>query len=275
MKKNYLLNIKNIKTKALVGPVVSFVIILEAIAFSLIAWVNPKVGKYVGICILLLSFIAGARSILAATGAMALLMIDLVKGYGLEYLMLAGILAGIFQILFGVLKIARFMSFIPRSVIIGFVNALAILIFMSQLDEVFKTNLLGLAIICVALGIIYLFALFPKISKMISYSLVAIVLITIISIYAGFKLRMIKDLSELPSELVYFLISKIPLNLETLQIILLYSLSQAVVSMLDSLMRANVLDKLSVTKSNKNRECIGQGLANISTGFFGGMAVVE
>lgn len=275
MKKNYLLNIKNIKTKALVGPVVSFVIILEAIAFSLIAWVNPKVGKYVGICILLLSFIVGARSILAATGAMALLMIDLVKGYGLEYLMLAGILAGIFQILFGVLKIARFVSFIPRSVIIGFVNALAILIFMAQLDEVFKTNLLGLAIICVALGIIYLFALFPKISKMISYSLVAIVLITIISIYAGFKLRMIKDLSELPSELVYFLISKIPLNLETLQIILLYSLSQAVVSMLDSLMRANVLDKLSVTKSNKNRECIGQGLANISTGFFGGMAVVE
>lgn len=274
MKKKYLLNIKNIKTEALAGLVVGFAIIPEAIAFSLIAGVNPKVGIYASICILLVSSIAGGRPALisAATGAMALLMIDLVKGYGLEYLMAAGILAGIFQILFGVLKVARFMSFIPRSVMVGFVNALAILIFMAQLDEIFKANSLGLAIICIALGIIYLFPLLPKIGKMIPSSLVAIVLITIISIYAGFDVRMIKDLGELPSELPYFLIPNIPLNLETLQIILPYSLSLAVVGVMESLMTANVLDELTATKSNKNRECIGQGLANISTGFFGGMA---
>lgn len=274
MNKNYLLNIKNIKTEALAALVVGFAIIPEAIAFSLIAGVNPKVGIYASICILLVSSIAGGRPALisAATGAMALLMIDLVKGYGLEYLMAAGILAGIFQILFGVLKIARFMSFIPRSVMVGFVNALAILIFMAQLDEIFKANSLGLAIICIALGIIYLFPLLPKIGKMIPSSLVAIVLITIISIYAGFDVRMIKDLGELPSELPHFLIPNIPLNLETLQIILPYSLSLAVVGVMESLMTANVLDELTATPSNKNRECIGQGLANISTGFFGGMA---
>lgn len=274
MKKNYLLNIKNIKTEALAALVVAFAIIPEAIAFSLIAGVNPKVGIYASICILLVSSIAGGRPALisAATGAMALLMIDLVKGYGLEYLMAAGILAGIFQILFGVLKVARFMSFIPRSVMVGFVNALAILIFMAQLDEIFKANSLGLAIICIALGIIYLFPLLPKIGKMIPSSLVAIVLITIISIYAGFDVRMIKDLGELPSELPHFLIPNIPLNIETLQIILPYSLSLAVVGVMESLMTANVLDELTATPSNKNRECIGQGLANISTGFFGGMA---
>lgn len=274
MKKNYLLNIKNIKTEALAGLVVGFAIIPEAIAFSLIAGVNPKVGIYASICILLVSSIAGGRPALisAATGAMALLMIDLVKGYGLEYLMAAGILAGIFQILFGVLKIARFMSFIPRSVMVGFVNALAILIFMAQLDEIFKANSLGLVIMCVALGIIYLFPLLPKIGKLVPSSLIAIVLITIISIYAGFDVRMIKDLGELPSELPHFLIPNIPLNLETLQIILPYSLSLAVVGVMESLMTASVLDELTATKSNKNRECIGQGLANISTGFFGGMA---
>lgn len=274
MKKNYLLNIKNIKTEALAGLVVGFAIIPEAIAFSLIAGVNPKVGIYASICILLVSSIAGGRPALisAATGAMALLMIDLVKGYGLEYLMAAGILAGIFQILFGVLKIARFMSFIPRSVMVGFVNALAILIFMAQLDEIFKANSLGLVIMCVALGIIYLFPLLPKIGKLVPSSLIAIVLITIISINAGFDVRMIKDLGELPSELPHFLIPNIPLNLETLQIILPYSLSLAVVGVMESLMTASVLDELTATKSNKNRECIGQGLANISTGFFGGMA---
>lgn len=274
MNKNYLLNINNIKTEALAALVVGFAIIPEAIAFSLIAGVNPKVGIYASICILLVSSIAGGRPALisAATGAMALLMIDLVKGYGLDYLMAAGILAGIFQILFGVLKVARFMSFIPRSVMVGFVNALAILIFMAQLDEIFKANSLGLAIICIALGIIYLFPLLPKIGKMIPSSLVAIVLITIISISAGFDVRTIKDLGELPSELPHFLIPNIPLNLETLQIILPYSLSLAMVGIMESLMTANVLDEITSTKSNKNRECIGQGLANISTGFFGGMA---
>ena len=274
MKKNYLFNIKNIKSETLAGLVVAFAIIPEAIAFSLIAGVNPKVGIYASICILLVSSIAGGRPALisAATGAMALLMIDLVKGYGLEYLMAAGVLAGIFQILFGVLKIARFMSFIPRSVMVGFVNALAILIFMAQLDEIFKANILGLGIICIALAIIYLFPLIPKIGKLVPSSLMAIVLITIVSIYAGFDVRMIKDLGELPNELPHFLIPNIPFNMETLQIILPYSLSLAVVGVMESLMTSSVLDELTATKSNKNRECIGQGLANISTGFFGGMA---
>ncbi|MBZ7976337.1 SulP family inorganic anion transporter [Campylobacter sp. RM12654] len=274
MQKKYLFNLNNITKEALAGLVVGFAIIPEAIAFSLIAGVNPKVGIYASICILLVTAFAGGRPALisAATGAMALLMIDLVKGYGLEYLMVAGILAGIFQILFGVLKIARFMSFIPRSVMVGFVNALAILIFMAQLDEIFKSNLLGLVIMCVALGIIYLFPLLPKIGKIIPSSLVAIIILTIISINAGFDVRMIKDLGELPSELPHFLIPNVPLNIQTLQIILPYSLSLAVVGIMESLMTSNVLDELTATKSNKNRECIGQGLANISTGFFGGMA---
>ncbi|MBZ7987254.1 SulP family inorganic anion transporter [Campylobacter canadensis] len=271
---NKKLNFSILKTEALAGLVVGFAIIPEAIAFSLIAGVSPQVGIYASICILLVNSIAGGRRALisAATGAMALVMVTLVKNYGIDYLLLAGILAGLIQILFAFLKIAKLMSYIPRSVMIAFVNALAILIFAAQLDEIRLFNLNALIVFIVALAIIYLFPLVPKIGKILPSSLLAIVLLTILSICFDFDVRSIKDLGELPSSLPSFLLPNVPLNLETLKIIFPYSLSLAIVGIVESLMTSSVLDEITASKSNKNRECIGQGISNIVANLFGGMA---
>lgn len=271
---NKKLNFHTIKTDALAGLVVGFAIIPEAIAFSLIAGVSPQVGIYASICILLVNSIAGGRRALisAATGAMALVMVSLVKNYGLDYLMLAGILAGLIQILFAFLKIARFMSFIPRSVMVAFVNALAILIFAAQLDEIILFNYSAVIVFASALGIIYLFPLLPKIGNMLPSSLIAIVFLTILSIYFDFNVRSIQDLGELPNSLPSFLLPNVALNFETLKIILPYSISLAIVGIVESLMTSSVLDEITASKSNKNRECLGQGISNIVANLFGGMA---
>ncbi|MDZ7863974.1 SulP family inorganic anion transporter [Acidovorax sp.] len=261
----------NIRGDLLAGIVVALALIPEAIAFSIIAGVDPKVGLYASFSICVIIAFAGGRPgmISAATGAMALLMVTLVKEHGLQYLLAATVLTGILQILAGVLKLGLLMRFVSRSVVTGFVNALAILIFLAQLPELTNVGWQVYAMTAAGLAIIYGF---PYITKAIPSPLVTIVVLTGISIAMGMDIRTVGDMGELPSSLPVFLIPDIPLNLETLQIIFPYSVTLAVVGLLESMMTASIVDELTDTPSNKNRECMGQGVANIATGFIGGMA---
>lgn len=261
----------NIKNDLLAGLVVALALIPEAIAFSIIAGVDPKIGLYASFCIaIVISFVGGRPGMIsAATGAMALVMVTLVKDHGLEYLLAATILTGVIQIFAGVFKLGSLMRFVSKSVVIGFVNALAILIFMAQLPEFSGTGLTMYAMVALGLGIIYLF---PYITKAVPSPLVCIIVLTVLSIYMGFDLRTVGDMGELPSTLPIFLFPDIPLTLETLYIVLPYSITLAAVGLLESMMTATILDDLTDTPSNKNRECSGQGIANIISGFFGGMA---
>ncbi|MCR4287525.1 MAG: SulP family inorganic anion transporter, partial [Deltaproteobacteria bacterium] len=261
----------NMRGDLLAGMVVALALIPEAIAFSVIAGVDPKVGLYASFCMSVVIAIVGGRTgmISAATGAMALLMITLVKDHGLQYLLAATILTGFLQILAGVFKLGVFLRFVSRSVMTGFVNALAILIFLAQLPEFAGTGWQMYAMVVFGLAIIYLF---PRITKAVPSPLVCIVVLSLVSVFAGFGLRTVGDMGELPAQLPTFLFPQIPLTLETLSIILPYSLTLAVVGLLESLMTASIVDDLTDTGSDKNRECWGQGTANIVAGFFGGMA---
>lgn len=264
----------NIRGDILSGLVVALALIPEAIAFSIIAGVDPKIGLYASFCIaVIISFFGGRPGMIsAATGAMALLMVTLVKGYGLQYLLAATLLTGVFQIIAGYLQLGRFMSFVPRAVVIGFVNALAILIFMAQLPELINVTWHVYALTIVGLGIIYLFPYIPKIGKFLPSPLVTIITLTLIVYFFGIDIRNVGDMGQLPDTLPIFLFPDIPLNLETLLIILPYSLSLAVVGLLESLMTATIVDEMTDTNSDKNRECKGQGVANIASGLMGGMA---
>ncbi|AFU19288.1 SulP family inorganic anion transporter [Actinobacillus suis] len=264
----------NIRADSLSGLVVALALIPEAIAFSIIAGVDPKVGLYASFCIAVVISFAGGRPamISAATGAMALVMASLVKSHGLEYLLAATILTGVIQIIAGFLKLGSLMRFVARAVVVGFVNALAILIFLAQLPELTNVTWHTYALVAAALGIIYLFPYLPKIGKILPSPLVAIVVLTIVSYFMGLDVRTIGDMGELPDSLPVFLLPNIPLNLETLLIILPYSLSLAAVGLLESLMTATIVDEMTETESDKNRECKGQGIANIACGFMGGMA---
>lgn len=264
----------NIRGDILSGLVVALALIPEAIAFSIIAGVDPKIGLYASFCIaVVISFFGGRPGMIsAATGAMALLMVTLVKGYGLQYLLAATLLTGVFQIIAGYLQLGRFMSFVPRAVVIGFVNALAILIFMAQLPELINVTWHVYALTIVGLGIIYLFPYIPKIGKILPSPLVTIITLTLIVYFFGIDIRNVGDMGQLPDTLPIFLFPDIPLNLETLLIILPYSLSLAVVGLLESLMTATIVDEMTDTNSDKNRECKGQGVANIASGLMGGMA---
>lgn len=264
----------NVRGDILAGLVVALALIPEAIAFSIIAGVDPKVGLYASFCIAVITAIVGGRPgmISAATGAMALLMVTLVKEHGLEYLLAATLLTGVFQILAGYLKLGSLMSFVSRSVVTGFVNALAILIFMAQLPELTNVTWHVYAMTAAGLGIIYLFPLLPVIGKSVPSPLVCIVVLTAIAIYFGINVRTVGDMGELPDTLPLFLWPDVPWNLETLTIILPYSIPLAVVGLLESLMTATIVDDLTDTSSDKNRECKGQGIANIGAGLFGGMA---
>ncbi|MEC5425948.1 SulP family inorganic anion transporter [Virgibacillus sp. C22-A2] len=261
----------NIKGDILSGLVVALALIPEAIAFSIIAGVDPMVGLYASFTIaVVIAFVGGRPGMIsAATGAMALLFIDLIAEHGLQYLLAATILTGILQIVFGILKLARYMKFIPRSVMIGFVNALAILIFTSQLDHFVDEVWVIYVLAAGTLAIIYLF---PYISKNVPSTLVAIVVITGIAIYMDFGVRTVGDMGTISQTLPLFLIPEIPLNLETFYIILPYSIALAIVGLLESLLTASIVDDSTATESNKNVESRGQGIANIVTGFFGGMA---
>lgn len=261
----------NVRGDILAGLVVALALIPEAIAFSIIAGVDPKVGLYASFSIaVLIAFVGGRPGMIsAATAATAVLMVTLVRDHGLEYLLAATVLAGLLQIAAGFLKLGFVMRFVSKSVMTGFVNALAILIFMAQLPELTNVTWLTYAMVAGGLTIIYLF---PRITKAIPSPLVCIVVLTVLSMVLNMDLRTVGDMGALPDTLPVFLIPQIPLNLDTLLIILPYSAAVAVVGLLESLMTAQIVDELTDTKSNRNQECVGQGIANTVTGFIGGMA---
>jgi len=262
----------NIRNDLLAGLVVALALIPEAIAFSIIAGVAPKVGLlYASFSIAVITAIVGGRPgmISAATAATAVLMVTLVKVHGLEYLLAATVLAGLLQIAAGLLKLGDAMRFVSRSVITGFVNALAILIFMAQLPELTGVTTLTYVMVAGGLAIIYLF---PYITTAIPSPLVTIVVLTGLTMYFGLDVRAVQDMGDLPDTLPIFLLPDIPLNLETLKIIFPVSAGVAAVGLLESLMTATIVDDLTDTESDKNRECVGQGIANTCTGFIGGMA---
>lgn len=264
----------NVRGDVLAGLVVALALIPEAIAFSIIAGVDPKVGLYASFSMAVVIAFTGGRPgmISAATGAMALLMVTLVKEHGLEYLLAATLLTGVLQIVAGYLKLGNLMRFVSRSVVTGFVNALAILIFMAQLPELTNVTWHVYVMTLAGLGIIYLFPYVPVIGKMLPSPLVCIITLTLIAISFGIDIRTVGDMGDLPDTLPIFLWPDVPLNLETLMIILPYSAGLAVVGLLESMMTATIVDDLTDTDSDKNRECKGQGVANIATGFLGGMA---
>lgn len=261
----------NIRGDLLSGMVVALALIPEAIAFSIIAGVDPKIGLYASFSIaLIISFVGGRTGMIsAATGAMALLMVTLVKDHGLQYLFATTILTGILQILAGLLKLGSLLRFVSKSVMTGFVNALAILIFMAQLPEFHNAGIEVYLMVGVGLAIIYLF---PYVTKTVPSPLVAIIALTIFAIITGLDIRTVGDMGDFPDSLPIFLIPDIPFNFETLKIIFPYSAGLAAVGLLESLMTAVIVDDLTDSKSQKNRECVGQGVANIATGFIGGMA---
>lgn len=256
------------------GLVVALALIPEAIAFSIIAGVDPKVGLYASFCIAVVIAFTGGRPgmISAATGAMALLMVTLVREHGLEYLLAATLLTGVLQIIAGYIRLGSLMRFVSRSVITGFVNALAILIFMAQLPELIDVTWHVYALTALGLAIIYGFPYVPVVGRSIPSPLVCILSITAVVVLLGIDVRTVGDLGELPDTLPVFLWPDVPWNLETLWIILPYSMSLAVVGLLESLMTATIVDDFTDTSSDKNMECRGQGLSNIVSGLFGGMA---
>ncbi len=199
-------------------------------------------------------------------------MVTLVKDHGLEYLLVATLLTGVIQIFAGFLKLGELMRFVSRSVVTGFVNALAILIFMAQLPELTNVTWHVYAMTAAGLGIIYLFPYIPTIGKILPSPLVCIVVITLVSLFLGLDIRTVGDMGELPDTLPIFLWPDVPLTLETLQIVLPYSIGLAVVGLLESMMTATIVDDLTDTTSDRNKECKGQGIANIGAGLFGGMA---
>jgi sulfate permease, SulP family len=261
----------NIRGDLLAGLVVALALIPEAIAFSIIAGVDPKIGLYASFSMAVIIAFTGGRPgmISAATAAMALVMVKLVKEHGLQFLFAATILTGILQTIAGLLKLGSVMRFVSRSVTTGFVNALAILIFLAQVPELIDVSRATYPMVAGGMAIIYLL---PRVTKIVPSPLITIIVLTAISMTTGFDLRTVGDLGELPTSLPVFLLPDIPLNLDTFLIILPYSLTLTVVGLLESLMTASIVDDLTDTTSDKNRECRGQGVANIATGFLGGMA---
>jgi len=261
----------NVRGDLLSGLVVALALIPEAIAFSIIAGVDPQVGLYASFSIAVLISIFGGRPgmISAATAATAVLMITLVRDHGLQYLFAATVLAGLVQMAAGWLRLGDLMRFVSRSVMTGFVNALAILIFLAQLPELIGVPTMTYVLVAAALAIIYLL---PRLTTAIPSPLVAIVAVTAAALFFGIDVRTVGDMGQLPSSLPVFLLPDVPFNLETLRIIAPYSVAIAMVGLLESLMTAQVVDDLTDTGSDKNRECVGQGIANFVTGFFGGMA---
>ena len=254
----------------LAGIVVALALIPEAIAFSIIAGVDPMVGLYASFIIAVVTDIVGGRPamISGATGAVALLVTPLVKDYGVEYLLAATILMGVIQLVLGLLKVGRLMKFIPHSVMIGFVNALGIMIFMSQIEHIFGISISTYIYVIVTLLIVYII---PKFFKAIPAPLIAIIVLTALYMYTGSDVRTVGDLGNIKQALPHFLIPNVPFNLETLQIIFPYSLSMAIVGLVESLLTAKIVDDATDTYSSKNRESRGQGIANMITGLFGGM----
>jgi sulfate permease, SulP family len=252
------------------GIVVALALIPEAIGFSVIAGVDPKVGLYASVVIACVIAFAGGRPamISAATAATAVVMVDLVRDHGVQYLFAAAILMGVFQILAGLARLGRLMRFVSRSVMTGFVNALAILIFLAQLPELTGVTPATYGLIALGLAIIYGF---PRLTRAVPSPLVAIAVLTALSAAFGLDVRTVAHLGELPKTLPSLALPEVPFTFETLRIILPYSATLAAVGLLESLLTAQIVDDMTDTGSSKNRECMGQGLANMSSALFGGM----
>ncbi|WP_402468832.1 SulP family inorganic anion transporter [Isoptericola aurantiacus] len=265
-----------LRTEVLAGLVVALALIPEAIAFSIIAGVDPKIGLFAAFTMAVtISFVGGRPAMIsAATGAIALVIAPVVRDHGLDYLVATVILGGLIQVVLGVLGVAKLMRFIPRSVMVGFVNALAILIFSSQLPHLFGDKVTGdnrwwiFGLVAAGLAVM---VFFPRITTVVPAPLVAIVLLTIVTVTASIAVPTVGDEGELPSSLPALLFPDVPLNLETLQIIAPYALAMALVGLIESLLTAKLVDDVTDTHSNKTRESWGQGVANVVTGFFGGM----
>jgi SulP family sulfate permease len=260
----------NVPADLLSGILVALALIPEAIGFSIVAGVDPKVGLYASFSIAVVTAIVGGRPamISAATASTAVLMVTLVRDRGLQYLLAATILMGVLQMLAGAARLGLLMKFVSRSVMTGFVNALAILIFMAQFPQLRGVGWDSYAMIAAGLAIIYLF---PYVTKIVPSALVSIIVLTTVSIVSGIRLHTVGDMGELPSTLPLFALPDLPFNWQTVEIIFPYSLTMALVGLLESLLTAQIVDDLTDSGSNKNRECAGQGIANVVTGFLGGM----
>ncbi|WP_299167755.1 SulP family inorganic anion transporter [uncultured Arthrobacter sp.] len=272
-RQSVLLTLKNprlLKVEVLGGLVVALALIPEAIAFSIIAGVDPRLGLFASFTMAVsIAFLGGRPAMIsAATGAVALVIAPLVASHGVDYFIAAVILGGVFQVALGLLGVAKLMRFIPRSVMVGFVNALAILIFMSQVPELIDVPWLVYPM--VAVGLLIVFGL-PRLTKVVPAPLVAIVALTLFAVFASVRVPNVGDKGELPDSFPSLFFPNVPLNLETLEIIAPFALALALVGLLESLMTAKLVDDITDTRSNKTRESWGQGGANIITGFFGGM----
>ncbi|MFT6428546.1 MAG: SulP family sulfate permease, partial [Brevundimonas sp.] len=261
----------NPRRDLLAGTVVALALIPEAIAFSIIAGVDPAVGLYASVVIAVtIAFVGGRPAMIsAATGAMALLMVTLVRDHGLEYLFAASILCGVFQIVIGLLKLGRYIKFVSRSVMTGFVNSLAILIFLAQMPELIGRGWITYALVAAALVVIYGF---PRLTKAVPSPLVAIVAISALVIVLKLDVRTVGDMGQMPTSLPMFHLPAVPLTWETLVIIAPISATLAFVGLLESLLTANLIDDITDTPSDKDRETRGQGIANVLSPLFGGMA---
>ncbi|GAA1726001.1 SulP family inorganic anion transporter [Isoptericola hypogeus] len=263
-------SVRRLRTEVLAGLVVALALIPEAIAFSIIAGVDPRIGLFAAFTMAVtISFVGGRPAMIsAATGAVALVVAPVVRDHGLDYLVATVILGGILQVVLGLLGVARLMRFIPRSVMVGFVNALAILIFTSQLPHLTGVPFAVYPMVVAGIAII---VLFPRLTKVVPAPLVAIVLLTLVTVTAAIAVPTVGDEGALPESLPALGLPDVPLSLETLQIIAPYALAMALVGLIESLLTAKLVDDITDTHSNKTRESWGQGVANVVTGFFGGM----
>ncbi|MFE6474163.1 SulP family inorganic anion transporter [Streptomyces rochei] len=270
LKPDWLHDPKVWRTEILGGLVVALALIPEAISFSIIAGVDPAVGLFASFTMaVVISIVGGRRAMIsAATGAVALVIAPLNREHGLGHLVAAVILAGVFQIVLGALGVAKLMRFVPRSVMVGFVNALAILIFMAQVPEMRDVPW---AVYPLIIGGLALMVFFPKVTKVIPAPLVSIVVLTVITVAAGIAVPTVGDKGALPSSLPVPGLPDVPFTLHTLTTIAPYAFAMALVGLMESLMTAKLVDDITDTHSSKTRESIGQGVANIVTGFFGGM----
>jgi len=263
-------SVKTLRTEVLAGLVVAVALIPEAIAFSIIAGVDPRIGLFAAFTMAVtISFVGGRPAMIsAATGAVALVVAPVVRDHGLDYLVATVILGGILQVVLGLLGVARLMRFIPRSVMVGFVNALAILIFTSQVPHLIGVPWAVYPLVAVGIAII---VLFPRLTRVVPAPLVAIVLLTLVTVGSSLAVPTVGDEGALPDSLPTLFLPDVPLNLDTLRIIAPYALAMALVGLIESMLTAKLVDDITDTHSNKTRESWGQGVANVVTGLFGGM----
>ena len=260
----------NVRGDVLSGIVVALALIPEAIGFSVIAGVDPKLGLYASVVIAcVIAFVGGRPAMIsAATAATAVLMTDLVRDHGVQYLFAATALMGFLQVIAGFLKLGRLMRFVSQSVITGFVNSLAILIFLAQLPQLINVSPATYWLIALGLAIIYVF---PRITRVVPSPLVAIAVLTGITVVFELDVRTVAQLGELPTGLPTFALPSVPLTFETLGILFPVAVTLAAVGLLESLLTAQIIDDKTDTMSNKNRECVGQGVANVASAMLGGM----